>query len=74
MSVTSSRTPLIDENSCNTPSICIAVTAAPWIEDSNILLKELPIVCPKPFSRGSAITLAIDLSSLLVISNFIRFN
>ena len=29
MSVTSSLTPLIDENSCKTPSICIAVTAAP---------------------------------------------
>ena len=29
ISVTSSLTPLIEENSCNTPSICIAVTAAP---------------------------------------------
>ena len=29
MSVTSSLTPLIEENSCSTPSICIAVTAAP---------------------------------------------
>tara|TARA_B100000768_G_C11178058_1_gene331714 strand:- start:548 stop:733 length:186 start_codon:yes stop_codon:yes gene_type:complete len=31
ISVTSSLTPLIDENSCNTLSICIAVTAAPCI-------------------------------------------
>ena len=29
ISVTSSLTPFIDENSCKTPSICIAVTAAP---------------------------------------------
>ena len=29
ISVTSSLTPSIDENSCNTPSICIAVTAVP---------------------------------------------
>ena len=44
MSVTSSLTPLIEENSCNTPSICIAVTAAPWIEDNKFFLKEFPIV------------------------------
>ena len=29
MSVTSSRTPAIEENSCSTPSIWIEVTAAP---------------------------------------------
>ena len=29
MSVTSSRTPAMDENSCNTPSICTEETAAP---------------------------------------------
>ena len=46
MSVTSSLTPLIDVNSCNTPSICIEVTAAPLIEESKILLRELPNVNP----------------------------
>ena len=38
ISVTSSLTPFIDENSCNTPSIWIAVTAAPCIDDSKILI------------------------------------
>ena len=46
ISVTSSLIPLIDVNSCNTPSICIDVTAAPLIEDNNILLKEFPSVKP----------------------------
>ena len=73
MSVTSSLTPLIEENSCNTPSIWIAVTAAPWIDDNNILLSELPIVWPKPFSSGSAITFATVLSSLLLMSNLFGF-
>ena len=69
ISVTSSLTPFIDENSWRTPSIWIAVTAAPWIDDNKILLNELPIVWPKPFSKGSAITFATVLSSLLLISN-----
>jgi hypothetical protein len=71
ISVTSSLTPLIDENSWRTPSIWIAVMADPWIEESKILLKELPIVRAKPFSRGSAITVAKDLSSLLFIFNLL---
>ena len=37
ISVTSSLIPLIDVNSCRTPSICIEVTAAPLMEDNNIL-------------------------------------
>ena len=37
ISVTSSLTPLIDENSWRTPSIWIAVTAAPWTDESKIL-------------------------------------
>ena len=44
ISVTSSLTPLIDVNSCKTPSICIDVTAAPRIEESKILLSEFPKV------------------------------
>ena len=52
MSVTSSLTPFIEVNSWRTPSIWIAVTAAPWIDDNNILLKEFPIVWPKPFSKA----------------------
>ena len=46
ISVTSSLTPLIDVNSCKTPSICIEVTAAPLIDDKRILLKEFPNVNP----------------------------
>jgi hypothetical protein len=36
MSVTSSFTPAMDENSCRTPSILIEVTAAPGIERSRV--------------------------------------
>jgi hypothetical protein len=53
MSVTSSRTPGIDENSCSTPSIWTAVTAAPWSEDSRTRRSALPSVRPKPRSSGS---------------------
>ena len=70
MSVTSSLTPLIDVNSCKTPSIWIEVTAAPLIDESKILLKELPKVKPYPFSKGSAIIFACDLSSLILTSNW----
>ncbi len=41
-----------------------AVTADPLIEDNNIRLNEFPSVKPYPFSRGSAIIFAYDLSSL----------
>ena len=58
ISVTSSLTPLIEVNSCRTPSICIAVTAVPRIEDNKILLREFPKVNPYPFSSGSAVILA----------------
>ena len=54
MSVTSSRTPATDENSCSTPSICTAVTAAPCSDDSNTRRSALPSVRPKPRSSGSA--------------------
>ena len=46
ISVTSSRTPFIEVNSCKTPSIWIAVTAVPLIEDKRILLNEFPNVRP----------------------------
>ena len=46
ISVTSSLTPLMEVNSCKTPSICIAVTAVPLIDESKILLKEFPRVRP----------------------------
>ena len=58
MSVTSSRTPGIDENSCSTPSIWIAVTAAPCSDDSMMRRSALPSVRPKPRSSGSATTVA----------------
>ena len=69
ISVTSSLTPFIDVNSCNTPSIWIEVTAVPLIEDKSILLNELPSVNPYPFSSGSAVIFANALSSLSWISS-----
>ena len=54
MSVASSTTPLIGENSCSTPSIFTAVTAAPSIDDSSTRRKALPTVVPKPRSNGCA--------------------
>ena len=52
ISVTSSITPGIVENSCSTPSILIDEIAYPYREESNTLLKALPIVSPKPGSNG----------------------
>ena len=43
---TSSTTFGIVENSCNTPSIFTLVIAHPGSDESNILLKEFPIVTP----------------------------
>jgi hypothetical protein len=53
MSVTSSRTPAIVENSCSTPSIWIAVIAAPWSEERSTRRSALPSVMPNPRSSGS---------------------
>ena len=44
MSVTSSLTPAIVENSCATPSMRTLVTAAPASEDSSTRRSELPNV------------------------------
>jgi len=44
MSVTSSFTPGIVENSCSTPEMRIEVTAAPGIEESSVRRRELPRV------------------------------
>ena len=63
MSVTSSRTPGIDENSCSTPSICTDCTAAPCSEDNRMRRSALPSVTPKPRSSGSATTVASRLGS-----------
>ena len=46
ISVTSSFTPGIVENSCYTPSIFIECTATPGKDDNNILLRAFPIVIP----------------------------
>jgi hypothetical protein len=53
MSVTSSRTPGSVVNSCATPSIFTAVTAAPSSEESSTRRSEFPKVWPKPRSSGS---------------------
>ena len=44
MSVTSSLTPLIVENSCATPSMRTLVTAAPESDESSTRRSELPNV------------------------------
>src|ERR1035437_3597381 len=54
ISVASSTTPGMDENSCMTPSIRTAVMAAPSIEDSSTRRRALPTVVPKPRSNGCA--------------------
>ena len=57
MSVASSTTPEMDWNSCSTPSMRIAVTAAPSIELSSVRRSALPMVVPKPRSKGWALNL-----------------
>src|ERR1700732_4814251 len=54
MSVASSTTPGIDENSCRTPSIFTAVMAAPSIELSSARRRAFPTVVPQPRSTGCA--------------------
>src|SRR5229473_2680914 len=58
MSVTSSRTPAMEENSWRTPSMCTDCTLAPCKEESRIRRSALPSVNPKPRSNGSATTVA----------------
>src|SRR3954451_8569356 len=55
MSVTSSATPLIVENSCATPSMRTDVTAARPTDARSTRASELPKVYPKPRSRGSTV-------------------
>src|ERR1700716_640023 len=54
ISVASSTTPGIDENSCRTPSIFTAVMAAPSIELSSARRRAFPTVVPQPRSNGCA--------------------
>src|SRR3954470_191113 len=63
MSVTSSRTPGIEENSCSTPSMCTDCTAAPCNEERSTRRSALPKVTPKPRSSGSATTVATRFAS-----------
>src|SRR5690606_4673855 len=71
MSVVSSTTPLIVENSCNTPSILTVVTAAPGSDERRIRLRELPSVTPYPRSSGSTINLPkVSLISSVSIFGF----
>jgi hypothetical protein len=53
MSVTSSYTPSSESNSCAAPWMRTAVTAVPSIDDSSTRRRPLPIVWPKPCSKGS---------------------
>src|SRR5215218_9105632 len=68
MSVTSSRTPAIEENSCSTPSMCTACTAAPCSDDSNTRRSALPSVWPRPRSSGSATIVATRVGSLPAVT------
>ena len=52
ISVTSSTTPLMVENSCVTPEKRTEVIAKPSKDESKIRRKALPIVIPKPGSNG----------------------
>src|SRR5271157_1071132 len=54
MSVASSTTPGMGENSCRTPSIFTAVIAAPSIELSRARRNAFPTVVPQPRSNGCA--------------------
>src|SRR6056297_3599205 len=63
-SVTSSRTPAMDENSCSTLSIWTLVIAAPCSELISTRRSALPSVRPKPRSSGSATTVAWRSGSL----------
>src|SRR5271163_3855324 len=54
MSVASSTTPGIEENSWSTPSIFTAVMAAPSMELSSARRSALPTVVPQPRSKGCA--------------------
>jgi hypothetical protein len=54
ISVTSSTTPGMVENSWRTPSIRTAVMAAPVIEERRIRRRALPTVIPYPRSNGWA--------------------
>src|SRR5919107_885464 len=63
MSTTSSLTPSIVENSCETPSIRTLVTAAPVSPESMTRLSELPRVWPSPRGNGSATNVPRRLSS-----------
>ncbi len=72
ISVTSSTTPLIVENSCSIPSIRSEVIAKPSNEDSNTLLKALPTVKPNPCSNGlnSNLPLKSVESIIITLSGF----
>ena len=54
MSVASSTTPGMGENSCRTPSILTAVNAAPSMDESSARRIALPMVVPNPRSNGWA--------------------
>ena len=78
MSVASSTTPWIGENSCSTPSILTAVTAAPSIDDSSTrrmrvadrraeaALERLRVEPAEPIREG----LALELEPLGTLKTF----
>src|SRR6185437_3912607 len=57
ISVASSTTPGMGENSCSTPSIRTAVIAAPSMELSSTRRRLLPMVVPKPRWKGCAVNM-----------------
>ena len=57
------------ENSCSTPSICTAVTAAPCSDDSSTRRSAFPSVRPKPRSSGSIDEPAVAVGRGLVVEH-----
>ncbi len=67
MSVASSTTPAIDWNSCSTPSMRTAVTAAPSMDESRVRRSALPMVVPKSALEGLSAELTVLFSERLTI-------
>src|SRR5690606_2748393 len=74
ISVVSSTTPGIVENSCRTPSIWMEVTAAPGREDSRMRRRELPRLVPYPRCKGSTTNFPYRLSSLISTASIFGFS
>ena len=74
ISVTSSTTPVMVENSCSTPSILNEVIAKPSNEDKILFLMHYQLLRPKPGSKGLNSNLpekSVD-SIIITLSGFLK--